>query len=59
MGKFLAGIVIGLVVGSSAAAFAAAVAGDGFLIGWTINKDGEEICSDPYVWSGLKEIECD
>ena len=35
------------------------VIGDGYLQGWTISHDGEEICDTPYVWNSSKEIECD
>jgi hypothetical protein len=52
-------MVLGLVLGSSVAAFAAGVFGDGALLGWTVLKDGEEVCSDPNVNVASKEIECD
>jgi hypothetical protein len=32
--------------------------GSGYLQGWTIMHDGEEICDSPYVWDSTKEIEC-
>lgn len=35
------------------------VGSNGWLMGWTVTKDGEEICDSPYVWIGTKEIECD
>jgi hypothetical protein len=34
------------------------VFGEGYLTG-SVNKDGEEVCSDPYVRPDTKEIECD
>lgn len=38
----------------------AKIVGDnGFLMGYEITKDGETICSDPYVWVGTQEMECD
>lgn len=53
---FLAGISLGAVVPAAASAF---VGGSGYLSGWTVTKNGTEICYMPYVWSGMKEIECD
>jgi len=36
------------------------VGGDGYLLTWDItNQDGETLCSDPFVWTGTKEIECE
>ena len=59
MHRFLLGFVLGLTVGVASAAFAAVVSGDsGHLSGWFVTKDGEEICSDPYVSIREREIEC-
>jgi hypothetical protein len=59
MAKFIAGMLLGLFLGGSATALAAGVFGDGYLSGWSVTKDGEEVCSDPSVSTGTKEIECD
>ena len=59
MKKFIFGIAIGLFIGASASAWAAGIFGSGDLNGWTVTKDGEEVCSDPSVDMGSKEIECD
>ena len=59
MQKFIVGLVIGLLLGSSMAAFAAGIFGSGVLTGWSVTKDGEEVCSDPSVDEAGKEIECD
>lgn len=60
MKKFACGLIVGMILGSAGAAIAALVAGnDGHLIGWTVTKDGDEICSTPYAWVATKEIECD
>jgi hypothetical protein len=60
MGKFSAGLCLGLILGGALSAFAAVIAGDnGYAMGWSVMKDGEEICSGPYIWTGTKEIECD
>jgi hypothetical protein len=57
--RFSSGLITGLVLGTAMTAFAAGIFGQGYLNGWTINKDGEEVCSDPYVYPASKEIECD
>ena len=59
MSRFVLGIVIGLTLGVTFSAYAAVVAGTGYLMGWSITKGGEEICTDPFVWEGTREIECD
>jgi hypothetical protein len=59
MRKFMAGLILGLLIGASATAFAAGIFGEGVLSGWSVTKDGEEVCSDPTVDTASKEIECD
>ena len=59
MAKFFVGVIVGLFLGASATGYAAGVFGSGTLSGWTVTKDGEEVCSDPSVSTGTKEIDCD
>jgi hypothetical protein len=60
MGRFALGLLVGLALGVAATAHAAIIAGDsGYLLGWSILKDGEDNCSDPFVWTATREIECD
>jgi hypothetical protein len=59
-GQFLAGVIVGLVLGSAITVLAAQVIGsNGYLNGWDVTRGGETICSDPYVYVGSREIECD
>ena len=59
MRKFAIGLILGLAIGSSAAALAAGIFGEGTLSGWSVTKDGEEVCSYLTVDTNGKEIECD
>lgn len=60
MRKFLSGVAVGIFLAASVPALAAQiVGGNGYMIGWDIQKDGETICSDPFVWTATKEIDCD
>ncbi len=60
MKQFIAGVVAGLGIGIAITANAAVIAGDnGYALGWTVEKNGEEICDAPFVWVGTQQIECD
>jgi len=59
MGKFMAGLALGLVLGSSVAALAAEVLGSGMLEGWIVIRAGKEVCRDPDVDYRAKILECD
>ena len=59
MPRFLLGVVFGVFLGVAASAYAAGVFGSGTLDGWTVTKEGEEVCSDPEVDIAAKEIQCD
>lgn len=60
MRKFLAGVGVGLALGAASAAGAAQLVGNsGYLTGWSVVLDGEEICYMPFIWTATKEIECD
>jgi hypothetical protein len=60
MRKFTLGFLAGVTVAAAVPAVAAQLVGDtGYLSGWTVTKDGEEICYMPYVWTATSEIECD
>ena len=60
MRNYLLGLMTGLSIAGGASAWAAGVVGDGYLHGWDVmSADGEIVCSEPYVWSATREIECD
>lgn len=59
MSRFVAGLVIGVVLGAGASAYAAGCFGSGTAHGWTVTKDGDEVCSNPDIDAVAKAIECD
>jgi hypothetical protein len=60
MKKLTIGFIIGLTAGAAVPAVAATIVGStGYLSGWTVTKDGNEICYMPYIWTSIREIECD
>lgn len=59
MKHFIPGFVLGSVLTAGLAYSAQMVGSNGWLMGWTVTKGGEEICDSPYVWISTKEIECD
>ena len=59
MKQFITGVLLGIFIGLTATSYAAGIFGSGTLTGWTVVKDGEEVCSDPEVDTHAKEIECD
>ncbi len=57
--RFAFGVAVGLFLGVTASVWAAGVFGsDGDLEGWSVTKDDEEVCADPFVHVEEKEIEC-
>lgn len=60
MRKYLTGLICGIAIGAALPVAAATlVGGTGYLTGWTVTKNGDEICYMPYVWTATREIECD
>ena len=59
MKNFLLGIIVGLAIGTVTISFASQIiGGDGWLMGWDVSYNGDTICSDPYIWTSVREIEC-
>lgn len=59
MKKLAIGFIIGVAAAAPSAVAATIVGSTGYLSGWTVTKDGDEICYMPYVWTSIREIECD
>jgi hypothetical protein len=60
MKQVLVGFIIGMALGTAVTSYAAKLVGEnGYLRGWTVTVDREEVCSDPYVHVYSKEIECE
>jgi len=59
MKRFVAGLALGFLAASAAMALADGLARDGVLSGWSVTKDGKDVCNDPFVYHRRKEIDCD
>jgi hypothetical protein len=60
MRKYIVGFAVGVALGAAVPASAAVIVGSmGYLWGWTVTVNGNEVCEDPYIWPTLREIECD
>jgi len=60
MRKFTGGLALGLALGMAGTAMAAQLTGsNGYITGWYVSIDGDTVCTDPYVWVSIREIECD
>ena len=59
MRKFLTGFITGAFLAAAAPVAAATlVGGTGYLFGWTVTVNGNDICDSPYIWTATREIEC-
>ena len=59
MMRFVAGLMLGLCMGGSAAVAAADVFKEnGGLRGWSVINDGEDVCTSLFVWHRRREIDC-
>jgi hypothetical protein len=58
--RFILGFLLGALLGGVGAAAATGVIGrNGYLLGWSVTKDGDTVCDQPFVWTATHEIECD
>jgi hypothetical protein len=59
MVRFVAGLLVGIVLALALSAYTARIVGQsGTLDGWSVIVEGEEACSDPEVDIAGKEISC-
>jgi hypothetical protein len=59
MARFIAGLVIGAILGGAGGALATEITGsNGFLNGWFVTRGKEVVCENPFVFTTKREIDC-
>lgn len=60
MRGFISGLLIGMALAAATPTLAASIiGGNDWLFGWEVTRNGHVICEDPFIWKGIREIECD
>ena len=59
MRGFARGLIVGVVLAASFGAFAAEIMGGGALLGWSVFRGGEFLCSDPVIDDVSRSIRCE
>jgi hypothetical protein len=60
MSRFVSGVILGVVLGAGVVAWGAdTYARQNAMNGWTVEIDGDEVCSNPTMWRATRTIECD
>ena len=59
MRNFIFGLILGVGLATISTAYAISTLKTGYFFGWEVTQDGNVVCSDPFIWPGVREIECD
>lgn len=58
MSRFIAGAILGLVLGVAATAGAESLMSQGYLHGWSVIGPRGAVCDAPFIWPATREIDC-